>query len=120
MSSNSEKKVVTMTKTGNIIAFGAAVAFAVISLVAVAQDDLDDLLKALEGESTTTAQKAEQKPEAPKAAESVQAEAPKAEEPAKAEEPKAEEPKAEESKAEEPKVDESKAEEPAKTEAPKA
>ncbi len=78
-----------MTNFKKIVACGAALAMSVTALNVSAQDDLDDLLKDLEGEAAKPAAKAD---------------APKAEEPAaeKAEAPKAEAvadaPKAEESK----------------------
>ena len=40
-----------MTKIMNVVALGAAMAFAVVTPCAFAQDDLDDLLKDLENET---------------------------------------------------------------------
>ena len=73
-----------MTTIRKCVVLGASVAFAAISFTAFAQDDLDDLLKDLEGEAPKTAEKKQAAP-APAAAE---APAPAVEpEPAPAEEP---------------------------------
>lgn len=72
-----------MTNFKKIVACSAALAMSVTSLSVSAQDDLDDLLKDLEGEAAKPAAKAEATVEAPRA-ESA-AEAPKAEAPAAAE-----------------------------------
>ena len=119
MSTNLKEKAVRMRNMKSCLAFGVALCFVVISGLTFAQDDLDDLLKDLEGETAKPAEPA--KAEAPKAEE---ASAPAAEEP-KAEAPKAEEasaPEAEEPEAEAPKAEEAsapEAEEP-EAEAPKA
>ena len=115
MVGKSKEKVVDMTNKRNVVAWCVAMAFAVVSISAVAQDDLDSLLKDLEtesGEKAATPAKAEEKAESiPEAEEATEA---KAE--AKAEtkaETKAEEPVAEavaEAKVEEP-VAEAKVEE---------
>ena len=51
-----------MTKIMNVVALGAAMAFAVVTTCAFAQDDLDDLLKDLEGEAKAKPAAAEAKP----------------------------------------------------------
>ncbi len=84
-----------MTNFKMIVACSAALAMSVTSLSASAQDDLDDLLKDLEGEAAKPAAQAEAAVEAP-APEAPKAEAPVAKEAASAvEEAKAEAPKAE-------------------------
>ena len=105
-----------MTNLRTYVALTATIAFIAIGQSMNAQDDLDDLLADLEGESPaaeTAAPAAEEKAEEP-AAEEPAAEEPAAEEPA-AEEPAAEEPAAEEPApaAEEPAAEEPAAEEPA-------
>ena len=116
MVGKSKEKVVDMTNKRNVVAWCVAMAFAVVSISAVAQDDLDSLLKDLEtesGEKAATPAKAEEKAESiPEAEEATEAKAEtkaetKAEEPAA--EAKAEEPAAE-AKVEEP-VAEAKVEE---------
>ena len=112
MVAKSKEKVVDMTNKRNVVAWCVAMAFAVVSISAVAQDDLDSLLKDLEsesGEKAATPAKAEEKAESiPEAEEATEAKAEtKAEEPAA--EAKAEEPAAE-AKVEEP-VAEAKVEE---------
>jgi len=107
MSNNLKEKVVDMTNLRKFIALGVTMAFAAVSLVAVAQGDLDDLLKELEGASPEKA--AEKKAEPEKAAEAEKAEeaVAEAEKPAegeKAEEAEAEKP-AEAEKQEEEKAD---------------
>ena len=91
-----------MTNLRTYVALTATIAFIAIGQSMNAQDDLDDLLADLEGESPaaeTAAPAAEEKAEEPAAEEP----APAAEEPAPAaEEPAAEEPAAEEPAAEEP------------------
>ena len=83
-----------MTNFKMIVACSAALAMSVTSLSASAQDDLDDLLKDLEGEAAKPAAQAEAAVEAP-APEAPKAEAPVAKEAASAvEEAKAEAPKA--------------------------
>ena len=111
MVAKSKEKVVDMTNKRNVVAWCVAMAFAVVSISAVAQDDLDSLLKDLEtesGEKAATPAKAEEKAESiPEAEEATEA---KAETKA---ETKAEEPVAEavaEAKVEEP-VAEAKVEE---------
>ena len=111
MVGKSKEKVVDMTNKRNVVAWCVAMAFAVVSISAVAQDDLDSLLKDLEtesGEKAATPAKAEEKAESiPEAEEATEA---KAETKA---ETKAEEPAAEavaEAKVEEP-VAEAKVEE---------
>ena len=111
MVGKSKEKVVDMTNKRNVVAWCVAMAFAVVSISAVAQDDLDSLLKDLEtesGEKAATPAKAEEKAESiPDAEEATEA---KAETKA---ETKAEEPAAEavaEAKVEEP-VAEAKVEE---------
>ena len=111
MVGKSKEKVVDMTNKRNVVAWCVAMAFAVVSISAVAQDDLDSLLKDLEtesGEKAATPAKAEKKAESiPEAEEATEA---KAETKA---ETKAEEPVAEavaEAKVEEP-VAEAKVEE---------
>ena len=104
-----------MTNLRTYVALTATIAFIAIGQSMNAQDDLDDLLADLEGESPaaeTAAPAAEEKAEEP-AAEEPAAEEPAAEE--KAEEPAAEEPAAEEPAAEEPApaAEEPAAEEPA-------
>ena len=112
-----------MTKMMKVAALGTTVAIAAACQFAFSQDDLDALLKDLDGDTAKKPAAAEVKVEEPKA-EEAKAEEPKAEEPKAAEE-KAEEkteeaPKVEEAKAaEESKAEEAKAEEP-KAEAPKA
>ena len=100
-----------MTNLRTYVALTATIAFIAIGQSMNAQDDLDDLLADLEGESPaaeTAAPAAEEKAEEPAAEE------PAAEEPAPAaEEPAAEEPAAEEPAAEEPAAEEPTAEEPA-------
>ena len=49
MSTKLKEKAVRMTNVRNCLAVGVTVAFAIVSGVAFAQDDLDDLLKDLEG-----------------------------------------------------------------------
>ena len=108
-----------MTNIRKFVALGAAVALVAVSRFTIAQDDLDDLLKDLEGEvakpAATAAPAAEEKPaEAPAAAEEKPAEEKPAEETATAEEKPAEEAKP----AEAPAVAEEKpaeAEKPAET-----
>ena len=102
MVGKSKEKVVDMTNKRNVVAWCVAMAFAVVSISAVAQDDLDSLLKDLEtesGEKAATPAKAEEKAESiPEAEEATEAKAEtKAEEPvaeavaeAKVEEPVAE------------------------------
>ncbi len=112
-----------MTNLRTYVALTATIAFIAIGQSMNAQDDLDDLLADLEGESPaaeTAAPAAEEKAEEPAAeepaAEEPAAEEPTAEEPAAAaEEPAAEEPAAEEPAAEEPApaAEEPAAEEPA-------
>ena len=95
-----------MTNLRTYVALTATIAFIAIGQSMNAQDDLDDLLADLEGESPAAA------PAAPAAEE--KAEEPAAEEPAPAaEEPAAEEPAAEEPAAEEPAAEEAAAEETA-------
>ena len=93
MSNKLKKKAVKMTNMRNYLALGVVAAFAATSGLALAQDDLDDLLKDLEEEVTKKPAEAS----AP-AADEKPAEEAKAEEPA----PAAEEQPAEEAKAEEP------------------
>ena len=124
MVGKSKEKVVVMTNMRNVIAWCAAMAFAVVTWSAVAQDDLDSLLKDLESESGEKAAApakaaAESIPEAEEVTEEAKAEPEakpeeKAEEKAEAEEsaPEAEAEK-EEAKAE----PEAKAEEPAEEKA---
>ena len=106
-----------MTNLRTYVALTATIAFIAIGQSMNAQDDLDDLLADLEGESPaaeTAAPAAEEKAEEP-AAEEPAAEEPAAEE--KAEEPAAEEPApAAEEKVEEPAAEEPAAEEPAAAE----
>ena len=67
MVAKSKEKVVDMTYKMNVVAWCVAMAFAVVSMSAVAQDDLDSLLKDLESESGGKAAapaKAESIPEA--------------------------------------------------------
>ena len=98
-----------MTNFKMIVACSAALAMSMASLCASAQDDLDDLLKDLEGETAQPAGK----PAAAAAPKAAEAEAAEADEPAAKEAaPAAEEPKADEAKAEE--------EAPAAAEAPVA
>ena len=110
-----------MTNLRTYVALTATIAFIAIGQSMNAQDDLDDLLADLEGESPAAAPAAEEKAEEP-AAEEPAAEEPAAEEPApaaEAAEPAAEEPApapaAEEPAAEEPApaAEEPAAEEPA-------
>ena len=107
-----------MTNLRTYVALTATIAFIAIGQSMNAQDDLDDLLADLEGESPAAAPAA---PAAEEKAEEPAAEEPAAEEPA-AEEPAAEEPApaaeepapaAEEPAAEEPAAEEPAAEEPA-------
>ena len=99
MSSKLKEKADKMTNMRNYLALGVVAAFTVTSGLALAQDDLDDLLKDLEGEVT-------QKPaEAPAAAE---AKAEPAAEAKPAEEAPAAEPVAEEAPAAEPVAEEAK------------
>ena len=72
MSTKLKEKAVKMTNMKSCLVLGVATAFAILSGLTFAQDDLDDLLKDLEGTAAKPAAKAE---------------APAAEEPAKAEEP---------------------------------
>ena len=51
MSLKSKEKVFDMTIMRNFVAWGVAMAVAVVSLLAVAQDDLDSLLNDLESGS---------------------------------------------------------------------
>ena len=124
---NSKEHVLAMTHLRNLIAVSATIALVAVGYNAVAQDDLDDLLKDLEDKPAQAAAPAEagDAQEAPAAeepaAEEPAAEEPAAEEPATeepaaaAEEPAAEEPAAatEEPAAEEPAAEEPAAEEPA-------
>ena len=135
-----KEKAVKMTNMRKYLVLGVAMAFAIVTGLAFAQDDLDNLLKDLEAETTKPAEKAEAAAPAataPSASETPppQAEAategaavPTASEakeepaPAKAEEPAKEEPapevKVEEpAKAEAPAAAEKPAEEPVKAEA---
>ena len=111
MSNKLKEKAAKMTNMRNYLALGVVTAFAVTSGLALAQDDLDDLLKDLEGE-VAKKPAAEAKP-------APAAEAAKAEEPAPAAakaEPAAEEKPAEEPAAEakaEPAAEEKPAEEAA-------
>ena len=100
-----------MTNLRKYVALTAVVAFIALAQSMNAQDDLDDLLADLEGETPAAKPAAEEPAPAP-AAEEPAAEEPAAEEPA-AEEPAAEEPAAEEPAAEEPAAEEPAAEEPA-------
>ena len=102
-----------MTNLRKYAALTAVVAFIALAQSMNAQDDLDDLLADLEGE-TPAAKPAAQEPaaEEPAPAAEEPAPAPAAEEPA-AEEPAAEEPAVEEPAAEEPAAEEPAAEEPA-------
>ena len=102
-----------MTNLRKYVALTAAIAFIALGQGINAQDDLDDLLADLEGE-TPAAKPAAQEPaaEEPAPAAEEPAPAPAAEEPA-AEEPAAEEPAAEEPAVEEPAAEEPAAEEPA-------
>ena len=102
-----------MTNLRKYVALTAVVAFIALAQSMNAQDDLDDLLADLEGE-TPAAKPAAQEPaaEEPAPAAEEPAPAPAAEEPA-AEEPAAEEPAVEEPAAEEPAAEEPAAEEPA-------
>ena len=128
MSNKLKKKAVKMINMRNYLALGVVAAFAATSGLALAQDDLDDLLKDLEEEVTkkpaeASAPAADEKPaEEAKAEEPAPAAEEKAVEEAKVEEPApaAEEKPAEEVKAEEPApaaeeqpAEEVKAEEPA-------
>lgn len=100
MSNKLKKKAVKMTNMRNYLALGVVAAFAATSGLALAQDDLDDLLKDLEEEVTKTPAEAS----APAAEEKPVAEEAKVEEPAPAaaeEEKPAEEPVAEAKPAEE-------------------
>ena len=122
MSNKLKEKAVKMTNMRNYLVLGVAMAFAIVTGLAFAQDDLDDLLKDLEADTAKPAKKAEAA--APAAAEKPVEESAKAEEPAKEEEPaKAEEPAKEEAapaaeeKTEEKAEESAKAEEPAKEEA---
>ena len=104
-----------MTNLRKYVALTAAVAFIALGQGINAQDDLDDLLADLEGE-TPAAKPAAEEPAAEEPAAEEPAPAPAAEEPAPAaEEPAAEEPAAEEPAAEEPApaAEEPVAEEPA-------
>lgn len=78
-----------MTNFKMIVACSAALAMSVTSLSASAQDDLDDLLKDLEGEAAKPAAQAEAAVEAPAPEAPVAKEAASAVEEAKAEAPKA-------------------------------
>ena len=93
MSDKLKEKAVKMTNMRKYLVLGVAMASAIVTGLAFAQDDLDDLLKDLEAETTKP-----KSAEAPAPVATVSQEAP-----------------APEVKAEEPAV---KAEEPAKTEAP--
>ena len=67
MSNKLKKKAVKMTNMRNYLALGVVAAFAATSGLALAQDDLDDLLKDLEEEVTkkpaeASAPAAEEKP----------------------------------------------------------
>ena len=108
MSTKLKKKAVKMTNTRNYLALGVAMAFAVVSGVAVAQDDLDDLLADLE--STKTEAPAEQKAEA--AAKEVAVEADAIPETTEEDAPVAAEEEAEEPEPAEEKADEAVAEVP--------
>ena len=79
-----------MTNLRNLVALGATMAIAVVGVHSFAQDDLDDLLADLEGESAAAPAEASADEDA------AEAEEPAAEEPAEAEEPAAAEPAAEE------------------------
>ena len=122
-----------MTKFGTLVSLGAAALLSAVVFCAYAQDDLDDLLKDLEGtpakaEEAKPAEEVKPAEEAPAAEEAK----PSAEEPAPAEEKAEEKPAAEETpaadnpvnpveeKAEEPAPAEEKAEEPAPAEEPAA
>ena len=109
-----------MKNLKTIVAYTAVAAMSIASLSAPAQDDLDDLLKDLEGETAKPAEKAsapaeEEKAETPAAEE--KAEAPAAEEKAEtpAAEEKAEAPAAEEKAEKETATEEKPAEETAAT-----
>ena len=117
-----------MTTIRKCVVLGASVAFAAISWTVLAQDDLDDLLKDLEGEAAKPAGKAQsaESPaaEAPVAETPAQA-APAAEAPSPAEapaaaEPAAAEPVAAQETSEAPATPAAAAEEPAVAEAPAA
>lgn len=58
MSNKLKEKAVRMTNVRNCLAVGVTVAFAIVSGVAFAQDDLDDLLKDLEGTAAKPAEEA--------------------------------------------------------------
>ena len=104
-----------MTNFKKIVACGAVMAMSVSSLNALAQDDVDDLLKDLEGETAKPAAPAVA--DAPKAEEAEPAAAEAVEE-KEAEEAPAEEAKEEATAEEAPAVAEAKPAEPAKAEAP--
>jgi type II secretory pathway component GspD/PulD (secretin)/tetratricopeptide (TPR) repeat protein len=102
-----------MTNLRKYVALTAVVAFIALAQSMNAQDDLDDLLADLEGETPAAKPAAQESAaEEPAPAAEEPAPAPAAEEPA-AEEPAAEEPAAEEPAAEEPAAEEPAAEEPA-------
>ena len=108
-----------MKNLKKLTAYGAVVAFAAVGSLAFAQDDLDDLLKDLEGDTTAEETKAESKEAVKESVEEAKdevkeavAEEEKAEEAAPAEEAKAEEA----APAEEEKVEEAAPVEEAKTE----
>ena len=117
MSTKLKKKAVRMTNKRTYLILSAAMAFAVALSPVAAQDDLDDLLKDLEGETAKKAEPAKAKAEAEAEAKAEES-APAAEEPAKAEEPApaTEAP----AKAEEPAVAEAAAAQPSSAEAPTA
>ena len=109
-----------MTNFKKIVACGAVMAMSVSSLNALAQDDVDDLLKDLEGETAKPAAPAvADAPKAEKApAEEAEPAAAEAVEEKEAEEAPAEAAKEEAKAEEEPTISEVKPAEPAKAEAP--
>ena len=110
-----------MTTIRKCVVIGASVAFAAISWNVLAQDDLDDLLKDLEGETAKAKEKAPAAAAEEPAAEAPAAEAPAAAEPAAAEaQPAAEAPAAQEAAETPVAVAEAPAAEAPATEAPAA
>ena len=71
MSDKLKEKAVKMTNMRKYLVLGVAMAFAVVTGLAFAQDDLDDLLKDLEAETAKPAEKAAPAAEAPAALEQI-------------------------------------------------
>ena len=72
MSTKLKEKAVRMTNVRNCLAMGVTMAFAIVSGMAFAQDDLDDLLKDLEGTAAKPAEEAKPADAAAKSADATE------------------------------------------------